>query len=142
MDFDLDTFATTDDAVWFDLTSPDDDDVVLTRNGSPVRIALYGLDSPTMTAFDLAASDKLLSKAGKTGKVAMTAAELDAQTKAKLAAAVAGWENFAAGGKDLPFSEAAARDLVGKHRWLRRFIERKLADEGNFRGTGASAPTT
>lgn len=139
MDFDFDNLAASDEAQWFTLTHPSTG-ADLERNGAPVRIAILGPDTPKMVAYENRVQDKRLQQAGRTGKINLTSAEIDREANDRAAASIAGWENFALGGKELAYSEDEAKSLIAKYRWLRDFWEEKYRQRGNFLGAAASTP--
>lgn len=137
---DLMDLQTADAPVWFNLTHPSTG-ADLEHDGKPVRISLHSPDSPTMVAFERAVQQRLMTQAGRTGRVNMTADEIDARATDHAAAAIAGWENLSLGGI-VEFSAPKAKELVAEPRlrWLRDWIEEKLRDRGNFIGAPARPP--
>ena len=139
MGFDFSNLAAADEPVWFVLTHPTTG-ADLERNGKPVRLAILGPDTAKMVAFEARIADRRLQQAGRTGKLTLTAAEIEAEGIERAAASIAGWENFALGGAEIVHSETEAKGLIGKFRWLRDFWEEKYRQRGNFLGTAASTP--
>lgn len=139
MDFDFNDLAPSNEPVWFTLTNPATGQDAM-RGGKPVRIAILGPDTPKMVAFEQRIADGRLQQAGRTGRINITAATVEEEATEKAVASIVGWENFGLAGDDLPYSEAAARELVQKYRWLRDFWQEKFNSRGNFLGTAETSP--
>lgn len=139
MDFDFNDFTPAAAPVWFHLTNPNTG-ADLYSGGKPVRVAILGPDTPAMDACEKAIQNRRLTQMGRTGRIKMTAEEIDVEAAERCATALAGWENFVAGGAEVPYSPAAAKDLLSRFPWLRSFVEQKYADAGNFLGTAEPLP--
>lgn len=127
--------------IWFTLTHPATGADVKS-GGKPVRLAIHGSDSPAMVGFEREVQQRRLTQAGRTGRVNLTAEEIDAEATERATKAVAAWEwdGLTIDGKPAEFSPESVAAVVGKVRWIRDFIDEKLRDRGNFIGVKAPAP--
>lgn len=137
MDFDFDDLIDVDGPVWFNVTHPDTE-AELTHNGVPVRFAILGPDTKTMEDIEDRIQNRRLKRAGRTGKLDLSAGELREEDVQRMLASIVGWENVFAGGKEIAFSVDALRSLHSKRAWVFRFWATKYRQQGNFLGTAAS----
>lgn len=92
-----------------------------------------------------AAENKWLNTRLRKRKKNLTAESLDAQTEAKLDAAMTGWryeilladaseddDPFTIDGEQPEYSPLSLRKLIRKHAWVLQFLTEELEDYGNF----------
>lgn len=138
---DLNDLMPTAEPIWFPLTNPSTGADVMS-DGKPVRFRIHGPDSDVMVAHEREVQQRRLTQAGRTGRVTLTADEIDAEATDRAVKAIAGWEweGLTIDGQPAPFSPETARKVVGSVRWIRDWISEKLGDRGNFIGVKAPTP--
>lgn len=126
----------------FDLASFEDvpsTDYVLKNpaTGAPTAVvfSLAGPEHPTRKRAAMARARRMRAALMKTGKVQLGDPEEDeADETDQLVSFTLGWKGVVIGGKEVPFSAAAARDLYGdpKRRWVRDQVKAALEERDAF----------
>lgn len=114
------------------------------RTNAPTGIVLQiaGPEHPDRKKMDHARQRKMRKELARTGKLQLADPAEDEEDQAEyLAACILGWNRMQKGGRDIPYSAQAARDLMSdpKRRWLRDQVkagieERESFIEGSARG--------
>jgi hypothetical protein len=128
---DLDDFRPTEEAQPFTLVDPVTG-VDLISDGKPCRIFVLGPETPKMKAIERAINAKRLKAAQRTGRITLNIDEIEAETIARLATSIAGWEGINQGGKPLGYSHGAAVALMTDLAWMRDQVDAFYRDSGNF----------
>lgn len=136
MDLDLDDFNPTDAPVKMTLTDPRTG-VELMHDGKPVTILVNGPESPIMREHERGMQNRRLKIAATTGRVMLDAATIETELNARVAKAIAGWDNLYASGAPIEYSAAAALDLVSKRIWIRDQVDAFYSNRGNFYRTAS-----
>lgn len=93
----------------------------------PVTITLLGDDSDVMVQFDRDTFDQ-----GMKGSAPVTAAAIEAKAINRIAKATVGWSGIVLDGEKVPYSEANAKMLYRRLRWLRFGAQQFVSDRANF----------
>lgn len=143
MDFDFDDISTIDEPVWFQVEHPVTGELLVAKGTTlPVRLALLGPDTTKMKAVENKIQDRRLERVGKTGKLQLTASQIESENRERALASITGWENFRIGGEMAVFSVKALTELFARSPWLERFWEEKYRNAGNFLGSAESTETS
>jgi len=108
------------------------DEPLGTEDERPVLI-LAGIDSDQWRKAELEQTDRQLLKARRGRNSALSAEELDAGELNKLVAITLGWEHVNYDGEET-FSSSVIRKMYVAEPWLRRQVQRHIADDANFLG--------
>ena len=107
-------------------------------DGSKMTVTVHGPYSAKYKAISHAQQNRRLAKAQRTGgKLNLTAEELEASQMDLLIKCTSGWAVTLEDSEDapqVPFSEAAVRELYEQHPWVRTQVEAVLGDERAFLG--------
>lgn len=138
-DFDLDDYRPADEPRPMHVMNPKTGQLAY-RNGEPVEIMVLGPESEKMRKHLARVNNRRLQAASRTGKVSMTAEQVEQEALDRAVAATADWRNITRNGMPVPFSPEEVRKLYSEVRWLAGQVNDFFADEGNF--LGASQATT
>ena len=106
--------------------------VALTHEGHPVVLHVQSPHASAMRELSRRVQNARLKAARRTGRIQLTAEELEQEMIDRLALAIVGWENLHAHGSPLPYSPQAAVQLMTDFAWMRDQVSAFLDDEGNF----------
>jgi hypothetical protein len=104
------------------------------ESGEAVAIQLLGSDSREYQAAGHRAATKRLDQAGRSGRIKLTADELDEERLACLLDVTTGWSYITVGGEHLECTRVNARRVYTDFPWIREQAENFVNDRGNFLG--------
>ena len=130
-DFDFSTTEMADGPVTMKVADPNTGQI-LTRRGKPLTVQVWGPDTPRMKAFEASIGDKRVRAVQTTGKLLNSAASIERERLQRVVHCIAGWENFAEGGKDVPYSPAAVKRFAEKYPWFRDQVDTFYVSRNNF----------
>lgn len=122
----LSTAAPSEEGRWLEIRHPITGAPMVHEDGRPLRIRVRGVDSSTFAKI----------REGKLRRLFVEGlpAEEDPHKRdaATLADLLVGWEGLVWRGVDLPFTRAAAVEVLTETPWLREQIERFAGERANF----------
>ncbi|MBK9427217.1 MAG: hypothetical protein IPN63_07485 [Gammaproteobacteria bacterium] len=133
--FDIDNFADIASAD-FEVRDP--------RTNAPtgIIIQIAGPEHPARKKMDHARQRKMRKELARTGKLQLADPAEDEEDQVEyLATCILGWNRMTKGGRDIPYTAQAARDLMAdpKRRWLRDQIKAGVEERETFiEGSGQS----
>lgn len=123
----LDTQKGSDEGFALELTHP--------KTGEKIGavINVLGVDSHQYQAKFRELQRKRLNQINKNPRrLLQTPEQTDAEALELLAAVTTGWNGVVLDGKDLAFSEDAARELYARFAWIREQVDQAVGDRANF----------
>lgn len=105
------------------------------KDGTPhgSTITLLGADSDEYKSVRNASGNRRLDASVRRGNiVAGSLEEIESDTLDALVAATVSWTNFKNDGQDIPCTPANVRMVYVKVPWLRRQVDKFVADDANF----------
>lgn len=130
---DLNDLEIKKDTLVVELRHPITDEPLTMKDGRPMSIEVYGPFSTKYKEVNYAISNARLKKASKTGKVELTAEEIEEQQINRLIKTTTNW-TLQVDGKELPFSEDKAREVYERFPFARYQVVAEQEDVTNFFG--------
>lgn len=123
----IDTADLANQGVPMHLNGPNGAPLFQEDDKTPITITLLGDDADVLVKLDRATTNAHLRGPGT-----VTAEMAEAKHLTRLARATVGWSGIKVDGKDLEFSEDAARSLYKRFRWIRSQAATFIGDRANF----------
>lgn len=123
----IDTKSLAEEGVPMHLHGPNGAPLMQEDEKTPITITLLGDDSDALTKLDRATTNAHLR-----GNGVVTAELAEAKHLTRLARATVGWSGIVVDGKELEFSEEAARELYKRFKWIRGQAAVFISDRANF----------
>lgn len=102
-------------------------------------LQLLGADSDAYRSLQRKLQRRRLAQLGKGRRITLAPEELEAEALDLLVTATTGWGGLVSGGKDLPFSQDAARALYTRQHWIQEQAQEFIGDRANFLPKSASS---
>jgi hypothetical protein len=102
----------------------------VSRESMGVFFTVLGVDSKAYQVADKKAYNAQIATLTKSGKLSED--ETINLEIAQVSAVITGWRGIESGDKDVPYSKKKCLELMTKSPWMRKQIDRFLADRKNF----------
>ncbi len=102
--------------------------------GVPITINLTGRDAADYQQLAHKVQNKKLDKAGRSGRLKVTAEEIEDDELALLVLSTKGWAGITIEGVAIEYSPEAAKQLYLRFPWIREQASEFVADRSNFLG--------
>jgi hypothetical protein len=131
----LDSVEKADDGATLEIRSPIDG-AVLTDEATkePVTVTVLGVDSKEYRRQTHRAANRRLKQGSRSGRIKITAEELEAEAIDLLVSVTMGWTHVEVDGTELECTPQNVRLVYDRFPWLREQVDEFVLDRTNFLG--------
>ena len=129
---DLSNRKQTNETSTIELYDPETGEVIRNENGTAMTVTVYGKDSKHYRKIDHDITNRNIAKASRAGRVSVTAEQLEAQERERIARCISAWDITFEGFAPPPLSVGEAERIMRELPWLQEQLESAMADRSAF----------
>lgn len=129
---DLSTRKATSETAVVELYDPETGEVLRNADGLPMTVTIYGRESKHYRQVDHDITNRNISKAQRAGRVNVTAAQLEAQERERVARCIEAWAITYEGMSPPPLSVGEAERILEDLPWVQEQLVTAMTNRAAF----------